>query len=117
MSDRVSTILSSKLESLLIIAWLFQFVVFVTIVPKTPEQQKDVVQLLHDVRPAWLALSGSLSHGKLYLISPQAHRALIKCYFLDVGTAKDGDELGTVYLTEICKFTLITWSLLSSSKP
>ncbi|KAG8710030.1 hypothetical protein FRC09_000350 [Ceratobasidium sp. 395] len=58
-----------------------RFVVFVTIVPKTPEQQKDVIKLLHDVRPAWLALPGSLSH--------------------DVGTAKDGDALGTVYLTEI----------------
>ncbi|ELU38442.1 hypothetical protein AG1IA_07525 [Rhizoctonia solani AG-1 IA] len=40
-----------------------RFVVFVTIVPKTPEQQKDVIQLLHDVRPAWLALPGSLSHA------------------------------------------------------
>ncbi|KAB5590108.1 hypothetical protein CTheo_6450 [Ceratobasidium theobromae] len=58
-----------------------QFVVFVTIVPKTPEQQKDIIQLLHDVRPAWLALPGSLSH--------------------DVGTAKGEDPLGTVYLTEI----------------
>ncbi|KAF8706272.1 hypothetical protein RHS03_05184, partial [Rhizoctonia solani] len=68
-----------------------RFVVFVTIVPKTPEQQKDVIQLLHDVRPAWLALPGSLSH--------------------DVGTAKDGDELGTVYLTEICMYDLLGWVL------